>query len=316
MSALFLEGGAAGAGILGCLALFALFRAAASVSYKDVLGKTIAKATRGTVTGAAASIASGLVLLFGILVSVEFLPRTVPMVVMALVVAAALWLAAAGVFATLAEEEGATEGGGTPLRTAFTQLELLRRDPQLARFIGVRALLLSTALAPPYFLLLAGEDGNRSLGDLGAFVVASALASVVSAWVWGRLSDRSSRRALGGAAVVAALVLGATATVAWTVPEVVRLRLLLPALLFATMVAYQGVRIARSTHVVDMATPEDRAAYVAISNTAVGGLLLVGSVFGWVAQMAGEAAVLAVFAAFCGGAAILARGLEEVQGEG
>jgi hypothetical protein len=57
--------------------------------------------------------ASALVLLFGVLISLGVLPRTVPMVVGALVVAALLWLVAAAVFATLAEEEGATEGGGS-----------------------------------------------------------------------------------------------------------------------------------------------------------------------------------------------------------
>jgi uncharacterized membrane protein len=79
------------------------------------------------------------------------------------------------------------------------------------------------------------------------------------------------------------------------------------------MVAYQGVRIGRATHVVDMSSAEDRAAYVALSNTMVGVLLLVGSVFGWLAQAAGEAVVLALFAAMCLGAAALAQGLEEVQ---
>ncbi|MEX2465851.1 MAG: MFS transporter, partial [Gemmatimonadota bacterium] len=274
-SALWLDGAAAGGAVLACLAAFALFRSGASVSYKDVLGKTVSKSTRGTATGSAGSAASALVLLFGVLISVGVLPRTVPMVVGALVVAALLWLVAAAVFATLAEEAGATEGGGDPWRVAVRQIGLIRTDPQLARFIGVRALLLATALAPPYFLLLAGADGGRSLGDLGAFVIASSSAAVVSAYVWGRLSDGSSRRVLRTAALVAAVVLGATAALAWTLPEVVRAPAVLPGLLFLMMVAYQGVRIGRSTHVVDMASAEERAAYVAISNTAVGVLLLV-----------------------------------------
>jgi hypothetical protein len=312
-SAIWLEGGAAGGGILGCLAGFALFRAAASVSYKDVLGKTLAKSTRGTATGTAASLASAMVLLFGVLISVGTLPRTVPMVVGALLVAAALWVAAALVFATLAESEGATEGGENALRTAMKQFGLVRKDPQLARFIGVRGLLLSTALAPPYFLMLAGEEGNRSLGDLGAFVVASAGAAVLSAFVWGRLADASSRRVLRVAGMVAGSALAVVAGLAWWMPELVGERFLLPALLFVTMVAYQGVRIGRSTHVVDMVSETERAAYVAISNTAVGGLLLLGSVFGWLAQAAGEAVVLGVFALLCAAAAWLAHGLEEVQ---
>ncbi len=308
-----LDGVVAGGAILAFLASFALFRSGASVSYKDVLGKTVSKSTRGTATGAAGSIASTLVLLFGAAISFGLLPLTASMVTVALVVAGMLWLVAAGVFATLAEEAGATEGGGDPLKVAIRQIGLLKRRPQLARFIGARGLLLATALAPPYYLLLSGRDGGRDLGDLGAFVIASSGAAVVSAYVWGRLADTSSRRVLRSAALVAAGAIGTTAVAAWTVPELVRAPVVLPVLLFVTMVAYQGVRIGRSTHVVDMATAEDRAAYVAISNTAVGVLLLAGSVFGVLAQAAGEAAVLALFAVMCVGAAVLAHGLEEVQ---
>lgn len=303
----------AGGAILACLVSFAVFRSAASVSYKDVLGKTVAKSTRGTATGAAGSMASTLVLLFGVSISFGLLPLTASMVTGALLVAGVLWLVAAVVFATLAEEAGATEGGGDPLKVAIRQIGLLRRRPQLARFIGARGLLLATALAPPYYLLLSGRDGGRDLGDLGAFVIASSGAAVVSAYVWGRLADASSRRVLRSAALVAAGAIGATAVVAWTAPDLVQAPAVLPVLLFVTMVAYQGVRIGRSTHVVDMATAEDRAAYVAISNTAVGVLLLAGSVFGVLAQAAGETAVLALFAVMCVGAAALAHGLDEVQ---
>lgn len=45
-----------GGTVLGLLALFALARSFASVSYKDVLGRTVAKTTRGTATGTAGSL--------------------------------------------------------------------------------------------------------------------------------------------------------------------------------------------------------------------------------------------------------------------
>lgn len=308
-------GAVAGGAMLAFLSTFALFRSGASVSYKDVLGKTVSRATRGTATGAAGSMASALVLLFGVLVSVGVLPRTVSMVTGALVVAGVLWLLAAAMFATLAEEAGATEGGGDPLRVAVRQMGLLLRRPQLVRFIGVRGLLLATALAPPYFLLLAGRqgDGSGRLGELGAFVVASAAAAVVSAYAWGRLADRSSRRVLRTAASVAAAGLGSAAWLAWTAPELARAPYVLPGLLFVVMIAYHGVRVGRSTHIVDMASEEERAAYVALSNTALGLLLLLGSVFGLLAQATGEATVLFLFAVMSLAAAALAHGLEEVQ---
>ena len=173
------QGAAAGWIILALLALFACARAVCSVSYKDVLGKTVSKATRGTATGTASSIAAALVLAFGVLLSLGLLDRSVATIAAALAVAAGLWLLAAAVFTTLAEQPGATEGGGNPIAVIGQQAALLWHDPQLARFIVTRGLLTATALAPPYLLALAGETGGRALGQLGLFVVASALAGMV-----------------------------------------------------------------------------------------------------------------------------------------
>jgi hypothetical protein len=87
----------------------------------------------------------------------------------------------------------------------------------------------------------------------------------------------------------------------------------LPAVLFLLTIAYQGVRLGRSTHLVDMATQETRAAYTALSNTAIGALLVAGSVFGAVAQAYGPTVVLWAFAAMCVAAVAVGWGLKEVQ---
>ena len=79
------------------------------------------------------------------------------------------------------------------------------------------------------------------------------------------------------------------------------------------MIAYQGVRLGRSTHIVDMAARDDRAAYTALSNSIIGALLLAGGLFGLLAEFAGAAAVLAVFAVMCALAAVVAFGLREEQ---
>ncbi|MEC7256689.1 MAG: MFS transporter, partial [Pseudomonadota bacterium] len=50
LAALTLQGVAAGLAICAALAGLALFRAACSVSFKDILGKTIAKRRRGAIT--------------------------------------------------------------------------------------------------------------------------------------------------------------------------------------------------------------------------------------------------------------------------
>lgn len=313
IAALTLEGTAAGSVIIALLTLAALARGACSVSYKDVLGKTVSRSTRGTATGAAGSAASVIVLLFGLALAFGLFPRTPATVAAVLMLAGGLWLAAAALFASLTEAPGATEGGGNALELFRKQFGLLGKDAQLRRFIRVRALLISTALAPPFVLAVSGEAGQGALDQLGGFIVATSLASFASAYVWGRLSDRSSRRVLILAGVVAATSLSATVAIAWLAPHLLEGVLVPAALLFVLMVAHQGVRLGRSTHIVDMADADQRANYTALSNTVIGIVLIAGGAFGVLAQLAGEVTVLGVFALMAVLAAMSARGLDEVQ---
>lgn len=308
-----MEGAAAGWTIVGLLAVFAVARSACSVSYKDVLGKTVSKSTRGTATGTAGTIGAIAVFAFGALLSTGILEKSVAMICGALVVGGVLWIAAALMFTALSEEPGATEGGGNPIEVVRKQFGLLGDDPQLVRFIVTRGLLIATALAPPYMLAMAGRDSGGTAGSLGPFILASAFAAISSTYIWGRLSDRSSRRVLGFSGVIAALSLTATAALGVAGGDHLQNPLVLPGLLFVLMIAYQGVRLGRSTHLVDMANEDRRAAYTALSNTIVGVLLVAGGAFGIVASVAGEVTVLALFAAMCLGATAVAHGLEEVQ---
>ncbi len=62
------------------------------------------------------------------------------------------------------------------------------------------------------------------------------------------------------------------------------------------MMAYGGVRLGRSVHLVDIADQDKRAVYTALSNTIIGIILLLTSLFSIVASLYGEAVVLAMFA--------------------
>ena len=308
-----LQGRTAGWAIVGLLAFFAVARSACSVSCKDVLGKTVGKSTRGTATGSASTIAAGMVLAFGLALSAGLIAKTTEAIAFCLIGAGLLWLAAAVLFATLTEAPDAPEGGGNPIAVVVSQFGLLRRDRQFLRFIAVRGLLIATALAPPYLLSLAGRSQNSALGELGLFVVAAALAAIVSSYVWGRHSDASSRNVLIAAALVAAFALGVAAARGFFAHDIVASRYVLPVILYVLMIAYQGVRLGRSTHVVDMADQETRAVYTALSNTIIGLLLVLGGLFGLVAEFAGEAIPLGLFSAMCVAFALVARGLGEVQ---
>tara|TARA_R110001599_G_scaffold304082_1_gene510341 strand:- start:2066 stop:3373 length:1308 start_codon:yes stop_codon:yes gene_type:complete len=307
--AISMTGVAAGWAMVIALAILALARSICSVCYKDVLGKTIDKSRRGTATGLAGSIASVSVIVYALILSSGLVDRML-LVTGGLFLAGAAWIVAALLFATLQEEAGATEGGKTALKEAFNNFTYLRDDRQLLRFILTRGLLTATALAPP-FMIAVGSEAGESYDKLGFLVLASALASLCSSFVWGRLSDRSSRKVLVFSALVAAVILAATSWLAFA--GTLGSSIILPVLLFGLMIAYQGVRLGRSTHLVDMADKDTRAAYTALSNTIIGLLLLAGGAFSLIANWFGGEVVLAIMAGMSGLAILAAWGLEEVQ---
>lgn len=280
VTALTLTGAFAGAAIVTLVTVFGVARSISSVSYKDVLGKTIEKDHRGEVSGTAASLSAvgilvfGLVLLFGV---VEY--STV--VIGALSIASIMWVLAACTFAQLYEEPSIiTAKKDTSVAKLY--LHYLKTDRELQKFLVVRGLLVATAVTPPFLLLLASVAAGSFVTQLGALVVASALASFVSGWIWGRLSDKSTALVMAIAGVVTSITLvGAVAAATSSLYETVWF---LPSILFIIMVMYRGVRIARKIHLVNIANENTRAGYTAVSNTIIGLLLLLTGGLGLLAE--------------------------------
>lgn len=309
-AALVFSGAVAGAVILACLAALSVARAAASLSQKDALARTIAKTRRGAITGIAGTVAALAVFGLGVLMaSGAFSVARGPLAAIVALAGIAFLLAAA-VFLTLREPNSAdAETGGNTLAAL---IEPLRADSQLRRFIAARAALAVTALAAPFIVMLSAASGRTALDQLGPLVMASTAASVLASYIWGRLSDRSSRQTLMAAGALGAVVFAVVGTVgvhAGGLGGVVGAT----AAIFATQVAYEGVRAGRKLHLTDMAEDGFRARYTALSNTLVGLALLAGGLFGLAADRFGPAPVLILFAAIAALGVVLARGLEEVQ---
>ena len=293
IAALLLEGAALGWTIISLLTLLALSRSICSVSYKDVLGKTVGKTRRGTATGSAATVAAAMTIAYAMLIASGLFDK-INIVIIGLIFAALFWLTAGFLFSTLKETAGATEGGANPVSVARENLRYLIDDRELRLFIITRSLLVSTALAPPFMLALKAESMQDNISGLGWLLLASSLASLLSSYVWGRLSDRSSRKVLLLAGLGGGLSL--TLTVMASQADWLNVPWLLPFLLFSLMIAYGGVRLGRSVHLVDIADQDKRAVYTALSNTIIGIILLLTSLFSIVASLYGEAVVLAMFA--------------------
>jgi len=311
-SAYFYHGTMAGWIIIILLAIFAIARSVCSVSQKDVLGKTVSKSNRGVVAGTSVTIASILVLTFGIFLSLGTIDKTVQTISIAILFAGCLWLLAAWIFSTIAEKADSV-ASGNPLRLAFDHLALLKEDSQLVRFIITRGLLISTALAPPFLITLSGQASGKQFGQLGQFVIASGLAAILSSFIWGKLSDKSSRKVLSYSGLIAFAALLSAAAIGQYAAELIAGTLIIPFLHFLLMIAYQGVRIGRATHIVDMSKEGLRAAYTALSNTVIGIILITGGLFGFLIQSTGIKVVLLIFSIMALAASFSARTLAEVQ---
>ncbi|UCF76580.1 MAG: MFS transporter [Betaproteobacteria bacterium] len=276
VAALGLRGAAAGWTIVGLLVVFSLARGIASIAAKDTLGKTVSKGRRGRISGYA-EMASGLAASAAALYLALSPENARPeWLLYAIVVAAGIcWFLAAATFWTIKEHPGATEGGRGIRDLVRDQVMLLIRDSELQRFLAARTLMISTALVGPVYVSLAQRGTGQSLDSLGWLLIASGLASVVSSSFWGAFSDKSSRLTITFAALLAG-ILGLCVLAALKLfPDVGDSIAFYAAILFVLGIAHAGVRIGRKTHVVDLATGDRKAEYVALSNTIIGVLLLV-----------------------------------------
>lgn len=82
-------------------------------------------------------------------------------------------------------------------------------------FAYLLANLLSVALAPPYYILLAQAHTGGGVQGLGWLVVAAGLGASISSPFWGRMGDRSSRTVMALAAGGAGVLGLATVAASW-----------------------------------------------------------------------------------------------------
>lgn len=135
------------------------------------------------------------------------------------------------------------------------------------------------------WLQFKGESQAGAAGIVGLLLLAGAVAGVLSLAVAGWNMAGSPGLPAGLVVIGAFLVVG---------------------------IAHAGVRIGRKTYLVDMATAETRATYVAVSNTAIGVVLLAGGVFGIIADWVGTAETIGLLGLICLAGAAGASRLDEV----
>lgn len=313
-AALTLKGAAAGWSIVGLLVLFSLSRGISSIASKDLLGKTIPKTRRGRLGGLASSISGWIAVGVGIFFALNP-ARELPLGLLTtlLFVAAGLWLLGGLVMATLIEKPGATSGAGNALKAALASLHFLRDDPVFLRFCIARALLASTVLSMPFYVVLAHEATGGKIASLGILMIAGSLATALSGVTWGKLSDESSRLTLVIAGISAGTIGIITALVSLAEVGPSAAIWIYGLLFFLIGLAHTGIRTGRKTYLVDHANADNRAQLVAVSNTLMGIVLLISGTFGLLADAIGEQWVIFVFASLGITGGLLGLSLPEVE---
>lgn len=300
--------------VLGALILLALARGLSSIATKDVLGKTIAKRRRGTLMGWSGSVAGAATLVAGgVLMWFGDSPGNVALAVL-LSGAGLGWLLNAVCAARIKEIPGAIEGGENAWDSIKLGFSLMRTDRVFLHFNLSRALLLSSALALPYLALLGQQQSGTELGGLGLLVVVSGIAAMIASPVWGKRADQSSRQVMRDAAIGTVMCCLLGASLNWLPGEWTHSVWPYAVIYALLVIVHHGVRLGRKTYLVDMASQDNRALYVALSNTLTGVLMLiVGGVIGAIAQWLGSAMLLVVLActAFC--AILSSQQLPEVE---
>ncbi|QSX32271.1 MFS transporter [Shewanella avicenniae] len=292
-AALNYEGATAGIMMLSLLVIFSIARGFCSVSAKDVLGKTISKSRRGRLMGLSSAISGIAVLMIGLsLGSLNLANAELSIFAWLLTGGGSLWLVACLLFYQIREQPGVTEAGGNALSVAIQQIALLKTDQMLRQFVIARAMLLSVALVSPFYVLLAQQHVDSALMGLGALIVANGLGTSISAPFWGYLGDRASKQvmilgAIGAGCLGLFTFIGVRAQWPWLLNEYGF------ALLFMLLnIMHSGVRLGRKVFLVDMATSDTRAAYVAVSNTSIGILMLFGGLIGLLGDWFGANAIV------------------------
>jgi MFS family permease len=189
-------------------------------------------------------------------------------------------------------------------------------DAPFRRFVLARSLLLAIALAPPFYVLVAQQHAQTGLLGLGALIIANGLATSISAPFWGYLGDKSSRRVMAHASTGAGLLgvftfAAVTLDWNWATGEVG-----MAAIFMVLNVMHGGVRLGRKVYLVDMASGKNRAAYVAVSNTVIGVLMVAGGMIGLVGDLLGPAGTVLLLGLLSLIAAVYIRGLPEVSDAG
>lgn len=312
-AAVLLPAFAAGIGIMVLLAAGSIGRGFSSVAYKEVLAKTIPQGSRGRLLAVRATAGGLLALLAGIFIKTQVgAGKSIMPYLLLIAAAGGLWMISLVPVVLVEEHPGATAGARDPFEETRSGIKLFKQHAGYRSYIFTRGILVSVELSLPFYALYVRQATGGGTGELGIFIIAASLSQLLSSPFWGLLSDRTSRWTLMLSALLAGLA-GVFILLVNRIPIIADnpYVLALPVIIIGFAIA--GVRLGRNVYLVDAAPADDRALYVALSNTIAGGLILLGGGLGFIADSFGIQILIGVLAALAFTGAISSWLLPEAQ---
>ncbi|WP_158771533.1 MFS transporter [Paraglaciecola sp. L1A13] len=252
----------AGLSVLILLTMLSLGRALCSLTMKDMEGVLIAKGRRGKLVGIASGISGLLSLLSAgaLILGKDQFDQVWLLFIIG--IASLLFIATLPVSLAL---DAQVQPEHNKQKHSF--IETLKGDRALAHLIISRCLLLHSALVAPFFVSITSSQDDTF--QLPYFIAASSMAAFLSSYLWGTWSDKSAVLTIRIASMICVVASGGF----YLCIDIASLWLNV-GLFFLLSVGYAGVRTARKTYLLDIASGDTRTQYVATANTVVGYVLL------------------------------------------
>ncbi len=279
----------------------------AGAPFIDIVGKTVAKRSRGTYYalraffGAGLSIAAGLGVRYILAEDGYDFPTSY---VILFLLAAGFMTLGIIFFALVREPPGKPSATRRTFAGVIGEIpSILERDPNFRRLLLTQILAAGIGFSLPFYVVLARESFGTTESASGIFLMAQTLGATLSTLAWGRISAKHGNRLLVLLVAVAqaAIPIYALTLIFGFSEELIRgpdwvVTASFTPVFFLMGGAMSGAMIGFTSLLLNIAPEERRPTYVGISNTAMGCASLFPALGGILADMVALQGVFVVSA--------------------
>ncbi|MFQ3249658.1 MAG: hypothetical protein ACI9O6_001466 [Glaciecola sp.] len=284
--------------ILASLSGLSLSRAMTSLTMKDIQGEHLRKGMRGNVVGIASTAAGVLSLVFA---TFSFFSSTMNEQILLVIAGGCLFAMCLSILIlknieTKVDADNDSDENTTSIKDKVrSYIETFSGD--LAYFILVRSCFVHTALIAPFFIVWSlNAYPQNTLVSLSSFIIAQGSATIVSSYIWGKLSDYDARLTMQLGALIVFIICVLLLIVihfdfAQSLPPISFILCY-----FVLSVGHEGARSGRKVYALDIKVGAQRTDFIGKANTSIGIVILLLGVFYSAISFAGNFVLFSLMA--------------------